>query len=661
MTSHSDILRQRGLYDAANEANWTPDGDGWRYPLYNLAGRPYAGYFRWKACDSSASPKYKWLPSKPAGIRYYLLPDTMSAIRDANGVVYIASGEPDVLAYRAAGFNNTLCWFGENAMPETFADDLIDHLHVSLVYVFPDLDAAGLRMAATVWKALQDTDIALRVLRLPGEVGSKRDINWLWTECKHNVDLFRMAVIDAPDIEDSTLDLYARPSSEPSNSIPSARADNSEIRGSFAEAILSDVEGRINKAHKWKRDGWSQLFNCVNPAHDDQNASASYNRDSHAYNCFVCGSSNAKQYGEWVGINIADYGRHNLDAVRAEQPVPSSSNGHEAEPIPSYTTSHEANMTVLDMLDGNGLGEPMEFPFQSFQRFGGFAEMMWPGKLVYVSGISGGGKTSLGEMFYEAMMRNSYDSIWYGPEWSAVEMRLRALQRAGGLTLTQMAKYQIYMRDFQSGIPPGKCRGEAPPAGALQRSKEIVKMIDAWPGRAYYLNPAAGLNDMTTVLQTFEDIVDKHRAEGRNVKGLFFDYLQRAPKGGQRGWDWSELVVGQIKSFCERKNLFGFIFIQPTKGASAATRDGAALTESAGQGISDQQSNLYITMTPHFHEDRSKKPYVQIDIVKNSMGKTGSIKLKWAFHKLCVVDEEYVEPGNVFEYNDDGRLENAGD
>src|SRR5690606_24277658 len=134
----------------------------------------------------------------------------------------------------------------------------------------------------------------------------------------------------------------------------------------------------------------------------------------------------------------------------------------------------------------------------------------------------------------------------------------------------------------------------------LKHNRELLADMLKWQGKAYYLKQDERLSSVAAILETIEMIVTTKRAEGRKVQALFFDYLQRAPKAGNRGWDWSEQVVGQIKSVCERLQLFGFIFIQPTKGASKQTRDGEALTEASGQGVSDQQANLYFTLTPGF-------------------------------------------------------------
>lgn len=82
---------------------------------------------------------------------------------------------------------------------------------------------------------------------------------------------------------------------------------DTELPQRFVYDILHDVEqrGAPNKAVKWGGDGWSSNIRC--PFHDDEQASAGFNKDSMSFNCFRCGKKSAKEYGEKVGIILKDY------------------------------------------------------------------------------------------------------------------------------------------------------------------------------------------------------------------------------------------------------------------------------------------------------------------------------------------------------------------
>jgi hypothetical protein len=142
-------LKSRGLYDAAQLAKWAPrqvkERWGWSYPIYNVKAQPYEE-MRWKSQDGQA-PKYQWLPTKPERAKYYLLPGALSAIEQHGGSCYLAAGEPDVLAYWAAGIQNVFCWFdGETSVPDTLASDLAV-MGVHLLIYAPDRDSTGMLSA----------------------------------------------------------------------------------------------------------------------------------------------------------------------------------------------------------------------------------------------------------------------------------------------------------------------------------------------------------------------------------------------------------------------------------------------------------------------------------------------------------------------------------
>lgn len=669
-TALRDKLAARGIDGAASEAQWEEypvtrndvEHSGWRYPLFNAKGQPYRvkdkAAYRWKNADSNATggEKYLWLPGKPDGIRYYLLPDTLAAIRKHGGIVYIASGEPDVLAYRSAGIKNVICWFGERSIPDTLADDLAK-MGVWLATYCPDRDTTGMKSAAAVQELLSESEIKLELRALPGEMGSKNDINWLWMDCGFREPEFHLRLGDLDAIDPSDLYLYSlddAPNESKSNTTTQPRlTESDELPPRFIEAIVRHVEAQPGFRF-WRKNGWSNNVHC--PMHQgDDRPSAGFNRQSMSFKCFTCGEKSAKEYGAEFGIHLREYydnapGDHKASngskapSLKVETALSSASNPPMIELPPLYISSREVAQQLIDELEGRRLPdtEPMAFPYTALHKFGGFAELMWPGKLVFISGVSGGGKTSFGECCYRKSVMEGDCGVWYGPEWHPVEMGLRELQRSGGLDMIHMSKLRAWKFDEARGVPPDLRRGIHTPE--TQRQQSVQKMRDMlnWAGEMFYMRPDERLSSVQAVMEAIEMIVTVERAAGKNVRMLFFDYLQRAPKSGQRGWDWGEVVVGAIKTLCERLNLFGFVFIQPTKSASRSTRDGDSLNESSGQGVSDQQANLYLTLTPGFNKATGKRePYVKVNIVKNSMGAPeGMTYLQTAMDRLTILDKE---------------------
>ena len=210
------LLAERGILEQAEKAGWVPGGNGWTYPVFDADGNPLklpdgSPIKRWKNFSSHLTPKYLW---KPAGLRehcpkYYLLPGTQQAILENRGRVYIASGEPDVLAYHAAGYASVLCWFGgEESVPATLAQDLL-HLGVREAIYYPDLDPTGNSSAKKVAQLLNGSSIDFRAYQLPVELGAKGDINRLWRHSGFDRAFFQvsLAPLSKLPIEVSSSDL----------------------------------------------------------------------------------------------------------------------------------------------------------------------------------------------------------------------------------------------------------------------------------------------------------------------------------------------------------------------------------------------------------------------------------------------------------------------
>jgi hypothetical protein len=134
---------------------------------------------------------------------------------------------------------------------------------------------------------------------------------------------------------------------------------------------------------------------------------------------------------------------------------------------------------------------PFLMPFNILHQLGGFAHYAWRGKLMHVLGGPGFGKTSFGETMAETLLKWGLDWVWYGPEWSPLEMGYRAVHRNGGMSLDNVASYQVYRHDELRGVAPEQ-RGGLPMGAAVQSAS--INALDAmmlWPGRGYFIPQAA--------------------------------------------------------------------------------------------------------------------------------------------------------------------------
>lgn len=607
----------------------------------------------------AVKPKVKWAGSLGEGgqsrFTYYSPGGLSAAIKGASGTLYWLSGEPDCWTlYEACGIDYSTCCFGEGSVPEDAAIHL-SHMGVERVVMYPDLDNAGMKAAWKLHKELEGSGIELIVRRIPGEMGSKRDLNQLWQDMSFNPSGFAESLKKAVVLTETDLELYSAEENTPNDAPKQTRLDldfgvmfNEWIEDCIRALGTYDVkEGRIERWH------------CPTNRHagGDKNPSL---RVGAGKRCKMpictCDIHNLDPVEAWDLIATSkgmpsweDYKKHRIaqsGGLKVAKANPPATNGTKPQPVatdtePLWLDSHAIYNQMLDHLEGVNIPdiEFVECPLECLHEFGGFAEIMFPGKLVYIAGISGGGKTSLGETTAEKFQRQGYDFVWYGPEWTPYEMGLRSLQRARGADMIHMAKNFQYQVQGKRGVPPEQRKGI--PLNDAQMVESTRKVLDManWPGRGYFLTPKANKLPLAEMLNTVRYIVGEKRAQGRKVIAFYFDYLQRANKGGRNQAFWSEEVIGEIKSLCEELQLIGFVMVQPKKGDSEEARDGETLTEASGQGLSDQQCNLYLTLTPKF-ENGQKTTYSTLRIVKNSMGITGEIVVQNDWSHLLVIDKK---------------------
>ena len=300
----------------ANEAY----GLGWLWDTYTLEGVKAQ---RWKSAYSLKPEgatnwaKYRWFPTKPEGNASYFDPDgkLRAAVKESYGYLFIVGGEIAAMSMFDAGFRNTTCFFGDESIPrETLYADL-KRLGVDGVMMIPDRDLPGQKCASTVRDLLMhDLDFEFTVKALPYNLEEKhgKDVNDWWLDLKQN----REALRDGVD----SLATWKLPEPKPVViEFPTINHNHDALPPRFVEAVLRDVESRAtpNKAFRYDSDGWSSNYRC--PFHDDQEASAGFNKESMSFKCFVCGSKSAKQYGEGVGIRLKDYFD---DPVPTAKPAP---------------------------------------------------------------------------------------------------------------------------------------------------------------------------------------------------------------------------------------------------------------------------------------------------------------------------------------------------
>ncbi len=290
------LLAERGLSDATiAHFEFSPRGQGWQYPI-----QPDTEVVRWKAFDSTASPKYLWLPNKPGGIRFYDHDGGLKRrIAAADGVLWLASGEADVWALWEGGLHNATCMFDGEArhIPDWFRAEL-NYLHVAELHIAPDCDEAGARFAVNIRRALGDFAVRLVVHALPFAPDSKGDIGKLLLavgpDClRHDLEHLSERIFEDYLSDESDEWLYIQ---QPLRLF----RDTYSLYERWCVDVVEAAALRFWSVSPPDHKGFSKDFRC--PFHDDRHPSAGWNYNTHGIHCFACGPHRTKEVADLLGV-----------------------------------------------------------------------------------------------------------------------------------------------------------------------------------------------------------------------------------------------------------------------------------------------------------------------------------------------------------------------
>lgn len=291
------LLAERGLSPATIEHfAIAPRGDGWQYPVH-----PALDARRWKAFDSTATPKYLWLPHKPDTIRLYDVDGRLGdAVALAGGILWLASGEPDVWALWEGGLRNATCLFdGETRrMPPWFAPELA-RLGVRVLHLAPDRDRAGMRFVIQVSRAVSHTSIRVIMHQLPFPPRSKGDIGRLLVRvggARLRTTLEGLPACEAmfePFPPDEQPAFVQRP-------LPHLSTGRDALYEAWCVEVVEPAAVRAWDISPPDARGFSKNFRC--PFHDDRHPSAGWSYETHGIHCFACGYHDAREVAGRLGV-----------------------------------------------------------------------------------------------------------------------------------------------------------------------------------------------------------------------------------------------------------------------------------------------------------------------------------------------------------------------
>lgn len=700
----SRVLQERGILAAARFAGWFEQphriGDteymGWAIPIWDREGKEQVA-FRWKNAlrHPPDGTKSRWKPKKPILDYeiYYLLPGTQKAIAERNGLAFWASGEPDTLTFIAAGAQNVLCWFdGEGHLPATFAADM-QAFGITRIVHFPDRDSAGIAQAMKMRDACAAAGIEYSAYELPGEIGSKHDVNWLWIELDFDRDRFWNEARELPLLEVPPTpppDLPPRPEGRerPASTQQQGDIDWEKVYADYVTELKTN-----SRLQPTKREGGVGRFQCVNPTHPDNHPSAriSYDKDPYLgiYVC-TCGSSRGDgiswtEVGEWLGERWEDYKKEWLKTNRPN----TRSNGSQPPlggPPPEYTsdtgnipnpfegrelsteqyilpellqfgyewdaiplervlfTSQDAARLYADRVRGFHItSRRFPFPFTAFHHLGGLYEIGSPGDIYGWLGLSGYGKTSFIDSITDAVRQNGEHVLAISPEIAWWKTADRFAQRWAKVDVTQSLKNDLYYYEVsQYGESHfGQKMSETSAAEAI----DLVNwQADNWPGRLYMIDQF-GANAMWLLTATYKAVMTLRKLMNIHIDRITLDYIQLmfAPQEW-RGNLTYEQILRLFKALCGTVDAVGDVVSQVRKSDTSAvmSKTKKTMDQDSGMHLRDFQFKGYATMVPGLKKKRGGEmevlDYAIFNVTKNSEGRKGRVELEAEWARMRFLD-----------------------
>jgi hypothetical protein len=390
-------------------------------------------------------------------------------------------------------------------------------------------------------------------------------------------------------------------------------------------ALRAHFEGQKHTLHR----DW---INCSCPKsqnhkNGDKHFTFGYHPEHGIGNCFSCGTILTKELCELTGINYEGLGglfintrpQKKTDYHPAETKLAQPTNAPLAV---GYISDKEALAQYIDEINGDAVPAlmPMVNPYPFLHRFGGCAELVIPGQLVYFASISGGTKTISFETGWTELQKRGEHSIVYSPEHvdkrGAAIMTARAVQRAGGLSVADkmsQSLWQLAHANRLAGI-----MGKPIESRTVSANIAIAGRLQQLPGRLFYMtNPGISAERLCAEIET---IYDLEAAKGNITRAVWIDFAQLLwLENDDTGRLWIESAINLIKDTCQRKNLVGWVSSQMRKDDAESAKNNGRFDSGMMQWLSEQQCNLLLMFTPKWENGERVDNILRAKILKNSM------------------------------------------
>lgn len=621
------ILRKRKIYDVLTDWDWkhhyreSVQRWGWIFPA--------SGGFRWKAAIKERKDNYGWIPAQPDPMTPYYLPgDTHQAIVDKKCAIF-CEGETDMAALYSIGIKNVACWYnGAKNVPPTIVEDVQDWGCTRVVFI-PDLDQTGLEGGEKFLKRFEDSGIEAQLRRIPAPHNDVNDllINGVITREKPQ--------IAAWDLTEFTDYLAMLKGDITDREVTPSGLHDAEVNPLVVEALK-----RV--ALSWGGKPETHNGHPAIPVYAPR--VLGHKRDSVGEHCyFYPDSCMVYDYAKKMSVNGIQLCREwNIDykalggfytpGTTPNKIIPMTNEGV------AFNTEPPFGLPTIPVPDGiikprrdilkeqedylhnpkkQGVGS-IRNPILCLRGFEGFGERLGKGKVMLWGAPSGHGKTVSVEMAIEQAVKDKYNVLLWGGEWSNDEYAIRAIQQNGGASLNDFYR-DSDVRDWaeNGGVLTDDMR---PMTYELKEaSLKAIEKIKALPGEVYIFSSEYADMTLPKTLEIMGGAVSNH-----SIDFVIFDYAQLAPKDPDfRGGFPAENAFNLFKAFCIKYNVAGMMTTQVNKDATDKVENlGEQIGSSDFNGIRTDRANLPVAFW-RIAVGNQDLPVFAVRILKNNSGLKG--------------------------------------
>lgn len=314
---------------------------------------------------------------------------------------------------------------------------------------------------------------------------------------------------------------------------------------------------------------------------------------------------------------------------------------------PDMVYAASVAISAIDDIEKADTGYPLVVPFESMHTFGGYAEVLLPGKVCMVMAATGAGKTSWLESWADFWLRRGIGGLWRGDEFSPREYHYRRIQRYGEMSMRKITMHKLALQEDANNIPAHLRTGVKMTPVEIEHYQQVSDKLSEWAGRLAYYEGRRENKTLEPMLDIMTREIQARRKSGEIVGFAVFDYIQLIrPHSQPADKNVPEHALGLIKEWTIDMDIVSLVGSQMTKSATQDIRQNRRAENADGMFVRMDKANLVlaprILYCDHPDMEQDEQGNVKrvpsgeglVSILKNSTGGIGDAPVKPDFEHL---------------------------